>query len=105
VKTRRPLKPISTGVYLYVPATFDPTSFPAVDGLHDEACWLLHKVITTAIRHKHNPWHDGFAHISRQTMERFIHPSDVEAVRRCLIDNKIIVVNESYRISEPGIKG
>lgn len=35
-------------VYVYVPATFDASNFPELDGLHDEAHWLLHKIVTGA---------------------------------------------------------
>ena len=49
-------RPVATGVHFYVPAIFDPTLFPHLQGLEDEARWMLHKIITSTYRWKHDPW-------------------------------------------------
>jgi hypothetical protein len=90
-------KPQSTGVYRYVPATFDVRLFTELRGREDAAHWLLDKVITLAHRQKHNPFFNGFSEISRRTMRQFIgDAASVEAVRTAMIAGNVLVCNESY---------
>ncbi len=98
-------KPVATGVYLHVPETFHAERFPELIGYENAANWLLHKIITTGHRHKHDPWYDGMAHISRQTMKRYMHATAVSRVRDALIGHGVIVCNESYQRTEPGRPG
>jgi hypothetical protein len=87
-------------IYLYVPAIFDASKFSELSGFEDEAHWFLHKIITAASHRKHEYLFDGMAHISRKTMETFIHPSKVKRVRNALINHGVVVVNDSYKISD-----
>jgi hypothetical protein len=96
-----------TGVWLSVPQNFDPSLFPSLKGLHDEAFWFLHKIVTAAIRHKHDAFFDGLVNISRRTMKTYIADRHVDTVRKTLIDAGVVLVDSSYRVTDPlnGVQG
>ena len=88
------MRPRHTGVYFYVPQDFDPRPIRELDGLHNEAAWLINKVACGLHKYRHDG-EDG-VRLSRQTMKQFIHPSRVSAVRRALLDAGVLACDESY---------
>lgn len=94
-------------VYVYVPATFDASNFPELDGLHDEAHWLLHKIVTGASHRKHDAEFNGMVHIHSQTIEHFTSTRNASTVKKALINGGVIVIDKSYEKANPaqGIEG
>jgi hypothetical protein len=96
------MRPVHTGIHLHVPASFDASSIPALAGLHNEAHWLLHKVSWGRIRYRHENLANGdeskkeFVNVSRQTMERFIHPKDATDARDALVDAGVLICDGEF---------
>ena len=90
------------GVYLYVPATFDAGRIEGLRGCEDYAHWLVHKVLTSPQRYRHERTFDGFVRVSRETMGHYIpDPSTRERVRNTLLADRILVLDPSYLASSP----
>ena len=89
------MKPRKTNVWFYVPMNFDPAAIPELDGLHDEARWFVHKIISLSAGKKHGgtKWHN----ISRQTMATFVHATQVSVVRQALLDHGVVVCNGVWK--------
>lgn len=85
---------MSKEVFFYVPEIFDPSLIPQLDGLHDEAYWFLHKIISLQICYKHHT--SEWVNISRQTIRQFIHARHATRVRSSLLAQKVIECNEKY---------
>lgn len=82
-------------VFLYVPEVFDPSLFPELAGVHEEAYWFLHKIISLQIfyRHQTTEW----VNISQQTIRQFIHPSKANTVRFTLLAQHVIECDGEWR--------
>lgn len=78
------MKASTTGVFFHVPKAFDLARWPELSGKPDKAHWLLNRIITLTNCYRHEQG-EHFQNISRQTMETFMHSSEVTAVKRALM--------------------
>lgn len=88
------MKPLPTGVYFYVPETFDATSFPELRGFENEANWLLNRIACLHNTYRHGP--QEYVAISRETMRLFIKPNHVSRVRSALLDHRVIQCDDKF---------
>jgi hypothetical protein len=77
-----------TGVWLYVPERFLALDLPGMDKYRDELNWFVHKIICGNVRTRHSD--SEYVNISRQTMEKYIHPTRVSTIRDTLLQAGVI---------------